>query len=193
VQGEAFEAVVLALPAAPAAKLSRPFAPQLADALAEFHTAPVTLVHLGLPEEEVPRGFGMLDGDGALHALGALFPSSMLPGRAPEGRALVTAICGGALHPERAALPDQELISFVRADLLSTLGVRSEPDYVRVVRHPAAIPQYATGHRDRVRAARLLLANLPRIELAGASYDGVSVPDVARSGAAAAARLLAGR
>jgi oxygen-dependent protoporphyrinogen oxidase len=193
VQGEAFEAVVLALPAAPAAKLSRAFAPQFADALAEFHAAPVTLVHLGLPGVEVPRGFGMLDGDGALHALGTLFPSSMLPGRAPEGKALVTAICGGALHPERASLPDQELTSFVRADLLSTLGVRSEPDYVRVVRHPAAIPQYATGHRDRVRAARLLLANLPSIELAGASYDGVSVPDVARSGAAAAARLLAER
>src|SRR2546429_3390302 len=49
----------------------------------------------------LPRGFGMIDADGTLHGVGTLLPSSMLPGRAPEGRALVTAICGGARHPEQ--------------------------------------------------------------------------------------------
>jgi protoporphyrinogen/coproporphyrinogen III oxidase len=190
VQGERFEGVVLAVPAAAAADLTHGFAPEFADAARRFRSAPVTVVHLGLRQGGVPRGFGMIDADGTLHAVGTLLPASMLPGRAPEGRALVTAICGGARRPQSAALPDDELVSAVIADLRATWGVREPPEYVRVVRWDAAIPQYAPGHRDRVREARELLAGLPRLELAGAAWDGVGVPDVARSGAAAAARLV---
>jgi len=190
VQGERFDGVVLAVPALAAADLTQGFAPRFAHAARQLRSAPVTVVHLGLREGAVPRGFGMIDADGTLHAMGTLLPSSMLPGRAPEGRALVTAICGGARHPERAALSDGELVSAVMADLRSTWGVRDTPEYVRVVRWDAAIPQYAPGHRDRVREARQLLADLSRLELAGAAWDGVGVPDVARSGAAAAARLV---
>lgn len=192
VEDEPFDAVVLAVPAPAASALCRPFAPRFSEAMAGFQTAPVAVLHLGFPQREVPRGFGMLDADGTLHATGALFPSSMLPGRAPEGQALVTAICGGARHPEHARLADAELVAAVRADLEKTLGVRGAPSYQRVVRWPAAIPQYAPGHRDRVRAARALLEDFPRLELAGAAYDGVGVPDVVHSGAAAAARLLEG-
>jgi len=190
VQGERFEGVVLAVPAAAAADLTHKFAPKFADAARRFHSAPVTVVHLGLRRGGLPRGFGMIDADGTLHGVGTLLPSSMLPGRAPEGRALVTAICGGARHPERAALADGALVGALMADLRATWGVRDAPEYVRVVRWEAAIPQYAPGHRERVREARELVADLPRLELAGAAWDGVGVPDVARSGAEAAARLV---
>lgn len=190
VDGEAFDAVVLAVPAAAAGSLCREFAPKFAEAVAEFQAAPVTLLHLGLPQAEVPRGFGMLDADASLHGIGTLLPSSMLPGRAPDGQALVSLICGGARHPERAQLSDAELIARVRDELRATLGIRSAPSYLRVVRHPAAIPQYAPGHRDRVHAARNTLLGLSHLEIAGAAWDGVSVPDVVKSGAAAAHRLL---
>ena len=190
VEKERFDAVVLAVPAQAAGELCLPFAPRFSGAMAGFQSAPVTVLHLGFPQAEVPRGFGMLDADGTLHATGALFPSSMLPGRAPEGQALVTAICGGARHPEFARLSEAELAAAVRADLQRTLGIHSAPSYLRSVRWPAAIPQYAPGHRDRVRAARALLAGFPRLELAGAAWDGVGVPDVVSSGVAAAARLL---
>ncbi len=190
VNGERFDAAVLALPAPAAAALARSFAPALAGSLQQFRAAPVALVHLGFAHGALPRGFGLIDADGALHALGTLLPSSMLSGRAPEGKVLATAVCGGALHPERAALPDTQLAEAVLGDLRRLLGLRRDPEYLRIVRHPAAIPQYAPGHRDRVQAARALSSSFPRLELAGASYDGVSVPDVANSGAAAAARLL---
>jgi oxygen-dependent protoporphyrinogen oxidase len=190
VEGESFDAAVLARPAAQASELSRPFAARLAEALGGFRSAKVTVVHLGFPQDGLPRGFGMLDADGTLHGIGTLLPSSMLPGRAPEGRALVTAICGGAKHPERAELPDAALVAGLVKDLQRTWALKSDPEYVRVVRWGAAIPQYAPGHRDAVRAAREQLSGLPPIELAGAAYDGVGVPDVARSGLAAATRLL---
>jgi len=189
VQGERFDAVVLAVPAAAAAAIARPFAARFAEVAGAFHSAPVTVVHLGFAQEGLPRGFGMLDADGTLHGIGTLLPSSMLPGRAPEGRALVTVICGGAKHPDRAALPDGELVPGILGDLSRTWAVKAQVEYVRVVRWGAAIPQYAPGHREAVRAARESLAGLPPIEVAGASWDGVGVPDVARSGAVAAARL----
>jgi len=190
VEGERFDGVVLAIPAAAAAELTTGFAPRFADLAGQFRSAPVAVVHLGLRQDALPRGFGMIDIDGTLHGVGTLLPSSMLPGRAPEHRALVTAICGGARHPERAALHDRELVAGVMRDLRSTWGVSDEPDYVRIVRWREAIPQYAPGHRDRVREARDVLAGFRRLELAGAAWDGVGVPDVARSGAAAAARLI---
>ena len=177
VEGEKFDAVVLAIPASRAAWLTRGFAPPLAQALSSFESQPVTVVHLGFPHQQTPRGFGMIDADGTLHAVGTLFPSSMLPGRAPDGKSLVTAICRGEGDAGR-----------VLADLRATFGVTGDPEYVRIVRHPEGIPQYTVGHRDRVQAARALLP--PGLELAGASYDGVAVPDAARSGASAADRLL---
>ncbi|TMB16344.1 MAG: hypothetical protein E6J65_20355 [Deltaproteobacteria bacterium] len=160
VQGERFEGVVLAVPAAAAADLTHGFAPKFADAARRFQSAPVTVVHLGLRQGGLPRGFGMIDAD------------------------------GGARHPERAALADGALVGALMADLRATWGVRDAPEYVRVVRWEAAIPQYAPGHRQRVREARELVADLPRLELAGAAWDGVGVPDVARSGSEAAARLV---
>jgi protoporphyrinogen/coproporphyrinogen III oxidase len=189
VGGEKFDGVVLAVPAGPAAELAGTFAPKFADALRELRSVPIAIVHLGLPANGLPRGFGLLDADGTLHGVGTLLPGSMLPDRAPEGRTLVTSICGGARHPEHAALPDAALVSGIMSDLRALWAVRHEPDYVRIVRWREAIPQYAPGHRDRVLKARGLLAGLPRIEVAGAAYDGVSVPEVARSGAEAAARL----
>src|SRR6185436_537967 len=49
VNGEKFDAVVLAVPASAAAALLRPFAPKAADALVHFHSAPISVVHLGFP------------------------------------------------------------------------------------------------------------------------------------------------
>ena len=192
VNGEKFDAAVLAVPAAAAATLLRPLAPKAADALGELVSAPITVVHLGFPAAQVPRGFGMLDIGATLHFAGALFPSSLMPERAPGGLALVTCIAGGARHPENASLPDAELVAAVRADLRATLGIAAEPVYQRLVRHAQAIPQYQVGHRDRVRQIRGFIAKFPRLLLAGAAYDGVSVPDVSRSGASAARALLTG-
>jgi len=104
----------------------------------------------------------VIDADGTLHGVGTLLPSSMMADRAPAGRALVTSVCGGARHPERAALPDEELVAGVVSDLRRLWDLRQQPEYVRIVRWPEAIPQYAPGHRDRVRALRELLAGSPR-------------------------------
>lgn len=180
VQGERFDALVVAVPACAAAELLRSLAPAFADSAAQIVSRPITVMHLGYTQPGLPRGFGLIDADRSLPALGTLFPSSMLAGRAPEGGALFTCIC-----PREVPLED------VQQQLQRTLGARGQPDYVRVVRHEQGIAQYEVGHRERVRAAREGLLGLPPVQLCGSSWDGVSVPEVWRSGESAAARLLA--
>lgn len=187
---ESFDGLILAVPATAAARLTRPFAPALARQLAQIRYAPISVVHLGVPESSVPmarKAFGVVDIDGTMNAVGTLFPSSLFPGRAPAGKALLTCLVGGALHPDRALAPDAALIDGVLADLRRTAGLSAEADYVRIVRHAEAIPQVAPGHGRLVDAARKACALLPPLELAGAAYDGVSVSDSIRSGESAAA------
>ena len=191
VGGESFDAAVVAVPAGAAAALLEETAPAFAQAMDGETSATVSVVHLGFPASDLPRGFGIIDADGSLNALGTLFPSSMLPGRAPEGFALATAIVGGATHPERAQPPDNELVGNVVSDLRRLLGVRSRPVYRRIVRWAEGIPQVAPGHRERIAAARAALAGFPRLAVAGAAYDGVSVPEVIASGARAGLQVIA--
>jgi len=61
----------------------------------------------------------------------------------------------------------------------------------RVVRWGGGLPQYAVGHVDRVRRVRSAVAAQPGLAVAGAAYDGVGVPAVARSGRDAARAAVA--
>jgi oxygen-dependent protoporphyrinogen oxidase len=51
------------------------------------------------------------------------------------------------------------------------------------------MPQYHVGHRERLGRIEALLAGLPGIELAGAAYEGVGIPDCITSATARARRL----
>ncbi len=60
----------------------------------------------------------------------------------------------------------------------------------RVVRWGGGLPQYAVGHLDLVARVRAGVARWPGLAVAGAAYDGVGVPAVARSGREAAALVV---
>lgn len=59
-----------------------------------------------------------------------------------------------------------------------------------VGRWPHAMPRYTVGHLDRVAAIDRSVADLPGVELTGASYRGVGVPDCIAQARAAAGRTL---
>ena len=74
-------------------------------------------------------------------------------------------------------LGDDEVIARVKRDLTVTMGIDSDPSFVRVFRHPQAIPQYTVGHGQRLRALDELLANHPGLFLTGNSYRGIGLND----------------
>jgi oxygen-dependent protoporphyrinogen oxidase len=78
----------------------------------------------------------------------------------------------------------------VAADLRQVLGWTADPLAVRVHRHPAAMPQYLVGHRQRVAEVEREVARRPGLALAGAALHGVGIPDVIRDGQAAAERVV---
>ncbi|MFL5431646.1 MAG: protoporphyrinogen oxidase [Myxococcales bacterium] len=182
------EKLVVALPAPQAADVLSALAPDLAERLRALAAAPISLVHLALRPEDigpVQHGFGILRPGRPL--VGALFPASLFPGRAPAGSVLLSALVGGARNVDAAALPDADLVSLVRAEL----KLAAQPRLLRVVRWTHALPQYVRGHGSRIAEIETLTAARPGLELAGAFYRGVSVLDCLRDGARAASRLLA--
>ncbi len=192
------DAVVLTGPSSDAAALVRHFDSTLASLLSGIATAPLAVLCLGFDEEALARDRGPLNGFGylvprqeSIRMLGALWESAIYPGRAPEGRALMRVMIGGARDPEVIDLDDAALLGIVRADLQATMGLRVAPEFVRIVRHERGIPQYTAGHVARLLRIETLLQAHPGLFLAGNSYRGVSINSCVAEAGPIADRVLA--
>lgn len=195
-RGDAVEAdtIVLALPARASAPLVRSFDHGLSDSLLEIETAPLVVTCLGYGKSRLPRsldGFGFLVApDQGPRILGALWDSSIYPNRAPEGRALIRVMVGGARDPGAIDLSDDAILDVVRRDLESTMSLRADPELVHIVRQAGGIPQYTLGHLPRVRAIESRLAHHPGLYLAGNSFHGVSINACVAEAAPLARRII---
>ncbi len=187
-------AVVLSGPSSESAAIVAGADPELAGALREIPAAPLVVVCLAYEESRLPRpldGFGFLvpRGEGP-RILGALWDSSIYPGRAPAGRVLIRAMVGGAQDPEAIALSEDRLLEIVRGDLAVTMGLDLEPVFLRIFRHPLGIPQYTVGHRYRLERIEEYLARHPALHVAGNSYRGVAINSCVAEAGPLADRLL---
>jgi oxygen-dependent protoporphyrinogen oxidase len=184
--GEMFaDELILAAPAAGAAELVRPFDPETADVLAGIPHPPLAVLHLAWPLSALPRpleGFGhLVVPDPSRRILGAVWSSSLFPGRAPAGEALLTVFLGGARDPEAPSLSDEALVSAAASDLQSEGLVRGEPRLVMLTRWERAIPQYERGHLRRMDALSRAEARWPGLKFLGNYRGGIAVGDVVRS------------
>jgi len=176
------DAVVLAGPAHESADLIRSFSPATAVLLGAIETAPIAVACLGYDAAALAADRGPLDGFGFLvprgegpRILGALWETSIYDGRAPEGKALLRVMIGGALDPHAVELGDAQLLRTVRDDLERTMRLRIAPEFVHLVRHRRGIPQYTIGHHARLERIEAALTAHPGLFLAGHAYRGVSV------------------
>jgi oxygen-dependent protoporphyrinogen oxidase len=84
--------------------------------------------------------------------------------------------------------PDERLLELAFAEVQALFGVRTKPNYQRLVRWNRAMPQYHVGHVQRVARIRELMAKHSGLALAGNAYDGVGIPQCIRSAKQAAAK-----
>jgi protoporphyrinogen/coproporphyrinogen III oxidase len=182
------DAVVLAVPAKPAARLLGGVAPGAADAVGRLDYASVALVGLALPPgTPLPElsGFLVPPSEGTL-VKAATFVTRKWPhltGRA--GPVIVRASLGRHGDEEQLQFDDAELIRRARRELGELIGGELPPPAAAwIQRWGGGLPQYAPGHAERVAVAR---GQLPAgLALAGAAFDGVGVPACIASGERAA-------
>jgi oxygen-dependent protoporphyrinogen oxidase len=172
------DAVILAGPATEAAESLRTFDQRLARELDDIPTAPVAVLALGYDAAAIPPldGFGFLvPRSEGIRTLGALWETSIYPNRAPEGKALLRVIVGGARDCTAVSLTDDELLDTVGRDLATTMHLTAAPEFVRITRHPRGIPQYERGHLARLERLDALASSHRGLYFAGNSYRGVSM------------------
>ena len=187
--------VIVASPAFAAAGMLADLDGGIAGILRQIPYASMTVICFGYRREQISRS---LDGFGYLipkkegrNTLGTLWDSSMFEDRAPEGKVLLRSMMGGACFPEYVNLSDDEVVARVREDLALTMGIDAEPEFVRIFRHPQAIPQYTVGHGARLQALEDALKKHPGLLLTGNSYRGIGLNDCVAAAERAADEALA--
>jgi len=197
IEGEVFEeertwqarAVVVACPPDATAEMVADLDVALTHELQDIPFSSVVVVHMAGDEPSpFPMGFGFLvPRSEGIETLGTVCVSSLFPGRAPEGRWLATSFIGGSLNPGAINLTDDHLSDKVLADNSRLVGHPVEPDLVRVLRHPAAIPQLLPDHPERVERIQSIVGDRHAgLFLAGNYLQGVGIKDAAASGLFAA-------
>lgn len=185
VEGEQFDAVVLAVPGAPAARLLRGLVPDAVLPVVPY--ASVAIVTLVLSEPPPLAGSGFLVAAGERRVVKAVTLFSQKWGWAPDLPVVVRASVGRYGEGADLVRDDVELAGVVAAEICDITGFRGRVLASRLTRWEAALPQYRPGHPERTLALR---RSLPaRLVVAGAAYDGVGIPACIRSGRSAARDL----
>ena len=184
------DVVVLALPAAPAARLLQSTAPRAAAALGEIPYASVAVATFGYRGVALPPGSGFLvpASEGRL-LKGATFASSKWAHLARPGLAIVRCSAGRAGEAQSLQRPDRELLGVLAAEFAEATGVLAAPTAARLTRWGGALPQYRPGHAGLVAAVRDALPD--GVAVAGAALDGVGIPACIRSGRRTARETMA--
>lgn len=189
------DALVLAIPARPAAAMLAPHAPLAAAHLRAIPFGSAATATFAWRRDQIPHpmgasGFVVPAIEGRL-VLASTWASAKWPGRAPEGMELIRVFLGGNDRDECVRYSDQELVREALRALEELMGITAPPQLTRVDRYVNAMPRYEVGHLARMDQVDDALSGLCHLALAGSSYRGVGIPDSIASGEAAATRVLA--
>ncbi|GAA4698154.1 protoporphyrinogen/coproporphyrinogen oxidase [Nocardioides conyzicola] len=200
----AADAVVLATPAAPSARLLASVAPAAATELGAIEYASMAVVTLALAASSVPA-LAATDSSGFLvppvdrrRIKASTFSFAkwgwVRTAGAADGGDLLLLRTSLGRYGEATALQasDDELVAWSLADLHDAVGVTATPVDTHVQRWGGGLPQYAVGHLDRVARIRSAVGAVPGLAVCGAAYDGVGIPAVIASAHAAASALIVG-
>jgi oxygen-dependent protoporphyrinogen oxidase len=188
--------VVLAVPADVAAGLLDEATAGASRLFAQIPYAAVAVLALGWRRADVGHplaGFGFLaPRKEGLRTLGCLFPSELVPGRAPQDHVALAAFAGGRTDPDIVTWDEDRIATTLIDELRGPLSLRGEPAWHLVRRWPRAIPQYELGHGRFVERAGEIEQSLPGLHIGGNYLGGISVPNCIQNATELAERMLRG-
>lgn len=186
--GEEFDSVLLAVPATVSASLLQSLQPKLAGLLGKIHYTSSAAVALAYDQADLPPGHGFLvpraeapraeapRAEGR-KILACTFVHKKFAHRAPEGSVLLRCFISSSRVPDLLSHSDDTLQEIAQKDLRDILGLSRQPRFARVFRWKCALPQYETGHLERVAEMEKLLTELPGIQIIGNSFYGIGIPN----------------
>ncbi len=171
--------VIFAAPTDATGKLLAQLDPVFELLLTSVEYAAVAVVSLGYAKKDIGHsldGFGFLVPRSAgLRILGTVWNSSLFPGRAPDGHALLTTFVGGATDPAASKLSSEELSRLIHREIALLLSIKKAPTFCNVTIWPRALPQYNLGHGDRLASIRQNLTRFPGLFLTGNYLRGPAI------------------
>jgi oxygen-dependent protoporphyrinogen oxidase len=173
------DAVIVAVPASPAARLLSSVVPAAAGELAGIESASMAIV---------TTAWRAADATATASGSGYLVPA--VSGRPVKAVTLSSAKwphlagdvaiarCSIGRFGDVTALQrdDADLVAAAVAELTTYAGFTGTPIDARVSRWGGALPQYAVGHRERIARIRAAVDAVPGLAVCGAAYDGVGIP-----------------
>lgn len=185
------DAVVLAPEAHVSARLLSGLAPAAVEDLAGIDyasTGVVLTVYADGTARDLPSGTGFVVPRGKAPMTASTWLSNKWPTEAFGTRAVIRSYVGGAGAEDVLDADDADLIEACSRHLAAVVPLPDQPDHATVVRWPNAMPQYGTGHLERVARIR---AGLPAgIFVTGQAYEGIGIPDCIRGAGDTASAVL---
>jgi protoporphyrinogen/coproporphyrinogen III oxidase len=197
-----FDRVVLATPVHVTRELVAPWNSELGTLL-DVEASSAVVAAFAFDREsakgvKIPEGFGFLvpqrdkptveDSDPKL--LACTFVDQKFTCRTPEGCVLLRAFFGGKSAPALLDRSDEAILDTARRQLGRVFGELPASQIALVRRWPRSLPQYAVGHRARVKNIEAMAEEVPGLHLLGNAFHGVGLPDLIHHGRTLAGRLF---
>ncbi len=175
--------VIFTTPAYVTASWLKGLSSELSDLLAGIDYAHIHVACLAYHKKVHDySGFGFLSPrKEKLDILGCIWNDMVFPSFAPKGSVNLTAMYGGACHPEIKGWTEDHLISETIKDLQTTMGISDPPDIVKTFLYDRGIPQYNIGHFDRINRIMEIVKKNPHVSLLGNYINGVGINDCVRN------------
>lgn len=184
------DAVILTSLAYATADLVENFDDKLSGILRQISCVSSATISLAYRRQDIEnelKGFGFLVPKiENRQIMASTWSSSKWPDRAPDDYILLRVFAGGAFNQNLAFQEDKRLVKIIKSEIKEILGISAEPVIAKVYHWKKKMPQYTLGHCDRVEQIEELTARHEGLKIAGASYQGVGVPDCLNKGRLAA-------
>jgi len=188
------DAVILATPAAPAARLLRETASAAAAQLEQIPYASMAIVTLAFRAQDFPaqqRSGYLLPAVDGRAVKAATFSTVKWPHLASQAPVHIVR-CSIGRSGDVAVLQrdDKDLADLAAAELADSIGITARSVAQRVTRWGGGLPQYNVGHLNRVARIRAAVTEQPGLAVAGAAYDGVGIPACIATARSAADQII---
>jgi oxygen-dependent protoporphyrinogen oxidase len=189
-----YAGLILAAPAWTSARLLGDLAPGPADKMKAIRYVSSATVFFAYRASDLggrPRGFGFLvPACEGRRINGATWITNKFAHRSPDDGFLARCFIGGDRTGEEMRADDEGLVRICKEELRDIAGITAQPLFTRVYRWKDSGPQYDVGHANLIGEVDAALAAHPGLEVTGAGFRGIGIPDCVYDGRETARRLI---